>query len=83
MVKSLSAAEITAMLDSIDSSRLTGDAADFYQKTREKIAKYGDTAKLTVPQRDWLKKLQKYYPAISPDRQPQARIPLEETDEPF
>jgi len=67
LVKTLSVPEIQAMLDSVDTSRLEGDADKFYNDIKVRMAKWGEKTKLTVPQREWLKKLSRLYPAISPE----------------
>lgn len=82
LIKSMSADEIAAQLDTIDSARLTGDALEFYNNTRRKIAKFGDRSKLTVPQRTWLKDLQKKYPARKPEPRPQP-MEVNNESEPF
>lgn len=71
IVKSMSAEDIQKMLDSIRSHSLTGDASEFYDSVVERLSKYGDKTRLTVPQRQWLKKLAHDYPVIVPaERKP-------------
>ena len=49
--------DLGELLDAIDDHMLTGQAADFIAKTRQRFAKYKDRTMMSEAQMGWLRKL--------------------------